>query len=122
VLAHAGAVPEQASHLLPELADFCLALEDATIAVATGFISDELVVTLRYGGKGQVDVGEIARRLAEGGGRGGGHAAMARATLPQSVVREKFGPVKDEDLRVRLLSYIKELAKTPGAEATLTRR
>jgi len=109
-LAHAGTLPEEEAHLLPELADFCLALESATFAVASGFVGDELVFTLRYGGSGEVDAGAIARRIADSGGQGGGHAAMARATLPRAQALEQFGP-DERELPAKLLDYLRGLAE-----------
>lgn len=121
-LVHAGDLPENAAHLLPELADFCLNLQHATLAVASGFVSDELVVTLRYGGRGQLDAGAIARRLAAGGGQGGGHAAMARVSLPRAVVMERFGR-NESELPGRLLEHIREVAEGAGGrELTPPRR
>ena len=108
-LAHAGQLPEEAAHLLPELADFCLGLEHATLVAASAFVGDELVITLRYGGSGELDAGAIARRVAAAGGQGGGHAAMARATLPRRLAEERLGA--EEELPGNLLHYIQELGR-----------
>jgi nanoRNase/pAp phosphatase (c-di-AMP/oligoRNAs hydrolase) len=120
-LAHAGDLAEDEAHVLPELADFCLGLEAATLGVASGFVSDELVVTIRYGGRGELDAGMIARRLAGAAGQGGGHAAMARATLPAQRARERFG-VAGDDVAENLLRYVGELTKEQTERPGLTRR
>ena len=120
VLAHAGELEEEASHLLPEIADFCLDVETATVAAATGFINGELVLTLRHAGRAERDAGALARAIAADGGKGGGHATMARATLPRERVRERFGDDESE-LPDRLLAYIRELAWA-DADAAVSRR
>lgn len=121
VLAYAGELEEAESHVLPEIADFCLAIETATLAVAAGFVGDELTLTLRYAGAGDCDAGAIARAIAERGGRGGGHASMARATLSRETVRECFGDEEGE-LPERLLGYVRQLAERMQEETAVSRR
>lgn len=121
VLAHTGELEEEESHLLPEIADFCLDVETATVAVATGFINGDLVFTLRHAGRAERDAGELARAIAADGGKGGGHATMARASLPRELVRERFGEEAGE-LPDRLLAYIRELAWSEEGEPALSRR
>ena len=84
-VAFAGELDEGESHILADLADFCMDIEDTTRAVAGGIVDGALVLTLRDIGAGD-GVGEIARTLAERGGTGGGHPTMARVVLPLSVL------------------------------------
>ncbi len=76
-----GSIRENDAHVLADIADFCLALEGITWAIAAAIITDNVVLTIRHLGGG-VGAGELAEQLAEGIGSGGGHATMARATLP----------------------------------------
>jgi nanoRNase/pAp phosphatase (c-di-AMP/oligoRNAs hydrolase) len=122
VLAHAGELEQDATHLLPEIADFCLAIETATLAVATGYVGDELVFTLRFAGRDERDAGAVARAIAAQGGRGGGHASMARATLPRDRAEARFGRAGEEPSE-RLLGYVRELTREEaGAGEALSRR
>jgi nanoRNase/pAp phosphatase (c-di-AMP/oligoRNAs hydrolase) len=120
--AHAGEVPEGAAYLLPELADFCLVLADTRVAVASGYVGEELVLTFRYGGRDGVDAGELARRAAAGGGQGGGHASMARASLPRALAAERLQLRADTPVAERLVDYVRELAEAAGFGEALTRR
>lgn len=72
---------EEDSHVMADLADFLLSVENVTWVVVGAVLENELVLTLRYAGHG-AGAGEVARVLARNGGSGGGHATMARAVLP----------------------------------------
>jgi nanoRNase/pAp phosphatase (c-di-AMP/oligoRNAs hydrolase) len=72
--------PDQ-GHVLADLADFCIAIENVTWSVAAARLEGSLVLTLRHAGGGS-GAGELARAITMEGGTGGGHATMARAVLP----------------------------------------
>jgi nanoRNase/pAp phosphatase (c-di-AMP/oligoRNAs hydrolase) len=72
--------PDQ-GHVLADLADFCIAIENVTWSVAAARLDGSLVLTLRHAGGGS-GAGELARAISADGGTGGGHATMARAVLP----------------------------------------
>jgi nanoRNase/pAp phosphatase (c-di-AMP/oligoRNAs hydrolase) len=76
-----GKIAEDDAHVLADIADFCLALEEITWAIAGGIVDDELVLTIRYLGAGE-GAGKLAKILIADGGLGGGHDSMARAVIP----------------------------------------
>ncbi|MGH7468158.1 MAG: DHH family phosphoesterase [Longimicrobiales bacterium] len=80
-VAYLGRLPIEDSHILADVADFCLSIDVATWAAAAAIVEGRLVITLRHFG-GEPGAGWLARALAHGSGAGGGHASMARAVLP----------------------------------------
>lgn len=76
-----GRVNEDDAHVMADIADFCLGLDEITWAIAVAIIGDDVVFTIRHLG-GEEGAGELARDLARDGGNGGGHATMARAAVP----------------------------------------
>jgi nanoRNase/pAp phosphatase (c-di-AMP/oligoRNAs hydrolase) len=80
-IAYLGKLREEDAHVLADIADFCLALEEITWAIAAAHINDELILTIRKLGE-EPGAGELAEMLAGKNGNGGGHATMARAVLP----------------------------------------
>jgi nanoRNase/pAp phosphatase (c-di-AMP/oligoRNAs hydrolase) len=115
--AHAGGLEEDSAHLLAELADFLLTLDGARLAVATGYVKDDLVLTFRSVGGEGVDAGELARKLVAEGGSGGGHPTMARAVLPRAIADARVGSGDAERMSIAVLDYV---ARLVGGE--LTRR
>lgn len=79
-----GEVAEEDTHVLSDIADFCLALDEITWAIAGAIIDDELVLTIRYLGGDGCGAGELARTIVAEKGTGGGHDIMARAVLPRT--------------------------------------
>lgn len=98
VVAFAGELTAEASHILADLGDFCLGIENVCWALAAGYVDDMLVVSIRHVG-GPPGAGELARALAGASGNGGGHGTMARFTVPRARGREWLG---DEPARVLL--------------------
>jgi nanoRNase/pAp phosphatase (c-di-AMP/oligoRNAs hydrolase) len=80
-VAYLGDLAVDQSHILADVADRGLSIEQATWAAAGALVEGRLVVTLRRLG-GEPGAGDLARRLSANGGSGGGHATMARAVLP----------------------------------------
>lgn len=78
--AYVGRLDDRASHVLPNLADFCLAIEGVAWSAAGGLVDDQLVINIRHVGAGP-GAGDLARALAEEPGRGGGHKSMARVAI-----------------------------------------
>lgn len=114
VLAHAGALPSEWAHLPAEIADLCLGVEGTVLAAATAVLDGELVFTLRYSGRDEEGAGAVARHIAAAGGKGGGHCAMARATLPLERAAALIG---DLDRDGALLRFVQE-----HSEATVLSR
>jgi nanoRNase/pAp phosphatase (c-di-AMP/oligoRNAs hydrolase) len=98
-VAFAGELTAATSHILADLGDFCMGVENVCWALAAGWVEDELVVSVRHLG-GAPGAGALARVLADQEGNGGGHATMARFTVPRSRGRERFG----DDVAPRLLA------------------
>lgn len=105
--AYAGTLAPEESHMLADLADFCLSIEGISWVVVGALVEDELVLTVRHLGE-RPGAGALAEGLACGVGEGGGHAAMARATWPAAVARERLGLEQPEEI--------------PGALLRVTRR
>jgi nanoRNase/pAp phosphatase (c-di-AMP/oligoRNAs hydrolase) len=76
-----GRIAEDDAHVLADIADFCLALEEITWAIAAGIVDNDIVLTIRYLGGGE-GAGRLAKILTADGGSGGGHDSMARAVIP----------------------------------------
>ena len=76
-----GVVDEEDAHVVADIADFCLALDSVTWAVAGAFIDEKLVLAVRHLG-GKPGAGDLANALAAETGTGGGHSTMARAVIP----------------------------------------
>lgn len=87
MVVHLGELVEQETHVLADLADFCLTVENITWVVAAAELDGELVLTIRHTGTG-AGAGSLAEAISELGGSGGGHATMARVTLPLDRARE----------------------------------
>jgi nanoRNase/pAp phosphatase (c-di-AMP/oligoRNAs hydrolase) len=85
-----GELDADESHILPDFADFCLGIENVTWVAAAATLEDNLVITLRHAGS-DPGAGELARRLAASGGSGGGHATMARVTMPLADAEAALG-------------------------------
>jgi nanoRNase/pAp phosphatase (c-di-AMP/oligoRNAs hydrolase) len=90
-VAYAGRLDDQNAHVLPNVADFCLAIEGVSWAAVGGRIGDELAVNIRKTGSG-MGAGDLARAMAEEEGMGGGHHSMARV----AVRLDPSHPVSDE--------------------------
>ncbi|CAN5671500.1 DHHA1 domain-containing protein [soil metagenome] len=90
-VAYLGELVEAQSHVLADLADFCLGIETITWVAVAAVLEGELVITLRHAG-GAPGAGAVARAIAAStGGRGGGHATMARVSLPASALNTVLG-------------------------------
>lgn len=101
------------SHILADVADFLLAMDEATWAAAAAIVEQRLVVNLRHLGNHR-GAGALARALADhGAGSGGGHATMARAVLK---LEKEWGTLADAPLEEardllldRLATYLERL-------------
>lgn len=90
-----GWIDDDDAHVMADLADFCLALEEITWAIAVAVMGGEVVFTIRYLG-GDESAGELARELVKDGGNGGGHATMARASVALAGKWQELGSVDAE--------------------------
>jgi nanoRNase/pAp phosphatase (c-di-AMP/oligoRNAs hydrolase) len=104
-VAYLGKLSVDESHILADVADFCLAIEDATWAAAAAIVEGRLVITLRTLSD-QPGAGALARALAGAHGTGGGHKTMARAVIR---VDEQWGALADapqEKANALLLEHV----------------
>jgi nanoRNase/pAp phosphatase (c-di-AMP/oligoRNAs hydrolase) len=77
-----GKLPDDDTHILVDVADFCMALEQVTWSVAAAVVDEQIIFTVRHLGGRSAAAGDLARALVAGQGSGGGHATMARARVP----------------------------------------
>ena len=111
-VAFVGRLDDRSAHVLPNLADFVLALEGVSWSAAAGLVGDELAINIRRVGAGP-GAGDLALALAEEEGRGGGHRSMARVGielregLPYS--EEAGHPETAEWLLERMVSGVESL-------------
>jgi nanoRNase/pAp phosphatase (c-di-AMP/oligoRNAs hydrolase) len=106
-VAYVGTLEDEESHLLADVADFCLAMEGIAWVGAGALVDGRVVVNLRHLGGG-AGAGGLARRLAQNGGSGGGHATMARVVLAPEEV-DGVGSGSAEALLRRLREEIERL-------------
>lgn len=115
-VAFLGRLPDEDTHILVDVADFCLALEEITWSVAAGRVGDQLVFTVRHLG-GSIPAGDLARELVHGEGSGGGHATMARARVPLSQEWQQLANAGIEagtrELLERVMSALNALRANP---------
>jgi nanoRNase/pAp phosphatase (c-di-AMP/oligoRNAs hydrolase) len=114
-VAWVGELEEDDMHVLADIADFCLAIENVTWVAAGAIVDGKVVVTLRHTGTG-AGAGEVARALAQNGGDGGGHATMARVTLNDGMT-ERVCSAKEKAPEIRRL--VKSAMQ--GAQAPVSR-
>jgi nanoRNase/pAp phosphatase (c-di-AMP/oligoRNAs hydrolase) len=90
---YAGQLDPDRLHVLADLADFCLGIDGVIWSAAAAMLGESLVVTLRHLGR-KPGAGTLARNIAEAAGddaSGGGHATMARVTIPASAAARWLG-------------------------------
>lgn len=104
-VAFAGELDDDESHILADLADFCMGIEGVTRAVTSGVVANKLVLTLRDTGR-DGGVAEIARVIGEKGGTGGGHPTMARAVIPLESVPDW----SEENAEAAILELVRSAA------------
>lgn len=105
IVAHLGELEDEESHVLADLADFCLTIENVTWVIAVAQVEGEVILTIRHTGTGK-GAGSLARAIADLGGDGGGHATMARAVLPAERARELMGGDADAPAVQRLVRRV----------------
>lgn len=116
IVAHLGELADDESHVLADLADFCLTIANITWVVAAAIVDGELILTIRHTGAG-MGAGRLARAIADLGGDGGGHATMARAVLSLETARVVLGGDADAPAVQRLIRRVMS-----DGEATTNRR
>ncbi len=87
---------------IPYVADFYLQLEDVKWTIVSGIVNDMLVMSVRNLGYSR-NAGEFVRKYFNDIGSAGGHRSMAKAVVPLSAFREKFGNLAADEFTERVL-------------------
>jgi nanoRNase/pAp phosphatase (c-di-AMP/oligoRNAs hydrolase) len=96
-----GASPRE--DFIPYVADFYLQLENVKWTIVAGIVHDSLIISVRNLGYSR-NAGEFVRKYFADIGSAGGHRAMAKAVVPLSAFRDKFGNLQADGLTDRILT------------------
>jgi nanoRNase/pAp phosphatase (c-di-AMP/oligoRNAs hydrolase) len=100
-----GSMPRE--DFIPYVADFFLQLEDVKWTVIAGIVHESIVVSVRNLGYTK-NAGEFVRRFFADIGSAGGHRAMAKAVVPLSAFRAKFGELPADAISAKLQEFARE--------------
>jgi nanoRNase/pAp phosphatase (c-di-AMP/oligoRNAs hydrolase) len=92
---------------IPYVADFFLQVEDVKWTIIAGVLNDSLTISVRNLGY-MKNAGEFVRRYFADIGSAGGHRAMAKAVVPMSAFRAKFGDLEGAAIGERLQALVHE--------------
>jgi nanoRNase/pAp phosphatase (c-di-AMP/oligoRNAs hydrolase) len=104
--AYLGPLDPDHAHILADVADFALSIDEVVWAAVAAEIGNELVVSLRHTNT-EPGAGSLARQLAGKDGNGGGHATMARVAIPLSRALPKLAQWQGTSAE-RLLEWIRQ--------------
>jgi len=100
---HLGEVNRE--DVIPQIAEFCLQIEDVDWAVVSGLVNNRVVISVRNVGYVK-SAGEIMKKLYDDIGSAGGHRAMAKAVVPLDRFIERYGEVSERVIREAMLPLI----------------
>ena len=100
---HMGEVKRE--DVIPQMAEFCLQIEGIEWGVVSGLCGDRVVISARNVGYVK-SAGDIMKRLFDELGSAGGHRAMAKAVIPLSRFKERFGEVSEKVIREAMVPLI----------------
>ena len=106
-----GDVPRE--DLITYAADFFLQLEDVKWTILAGTVNDTLIVSVRNLGYSR-NAGEFVKRWFAEIGSAGGHRSMAKAVVPMSRFRERYGDLTDEAIFARIRGMADEFLHETG--------
>ena len=92
---------------IPYVADFFLQLEGVKWTIIGGIVDSSLVLSFRNLGYTK-NAGEFARRYFGEIGSAGGHRAMAKAVVPMSAFREKYGVRDTNEIGPKLQEMVSQ--------------
>ncbi len=95
-----GTAPRE--DLIAYVADFFLQLEDVKWTIVSGIVNENLVMSVRNLGYSR-NAGEFVRKFFSDVGSAGGHRAMAKAVVPLTAFREKYGNLSGTEMNDRIL-------------------
>ena len=87
------------------MAEFCLQIEGIEWGVVSGLCGDRVVISARNVGYVK-SAADIMKRLFDELGSAGGHRAMAKAVIPLSRFKERFGEVSEKVIREAMVPLI----------------
>lgn len=94
--------------LIPQVADFLLQFEDVEWVVCVGLFEGNVVMSVRNVGYVK-NAGDVVKRIIQGWGMGGGHRTMAKAILPASVWKTRYGSLSSVAIRdITLKLFVEE--------------
>lgn len=108
-----GSTPRE--DFIPYVADFFLQLEDVKWTIIAGRVNGSIVISVRNLGYTR-NAGEFVKRWFADIGSAGGHRAMAKAVVPVDRFIEKFGPIDDDQVHLRLRELAAGFLKEREAE------
>jgi nanoRNase/pAp phosphatase (c-di-AMP/oligoRNAs hydrolase) len=94
------------AHILADVADFALSIDEVVWTAVAAEIENELIVSLRHTST-EPGAGALARQLAAQDGSGGGHATMARVAIPLDRAQRELAQ-HDGMPAERLLGWIRQ--------------
>src|SRR5918994_218023 len=92
---------------IPYVADFYLQLENVKWTLVAGIVNDSLIMSVRNLGYSR-NAGEFVRKYFADIGSAGGHRAMAKAVVPLSAFREKYGNLQADEFTAKVLGLALE--------------
>jgi nanoRNase/pAp phosphatase (c-di-AMP/oligoRNAs hydrolase) len=112
---HLGRLPEDQEHIVAQLAEFCLGMEAANIAIVSGIFGDRVVMSARA----LRPAARLGDRLHEAFGRygsAGGHAVMAKAVIRLADWRRTHEAHGDRGLELSIARAVRR-ALAPASRA-----
>ena len=103
-----GEVPRE--DLVTYAADFFLQLENVKWTILAGVLNDTLIVSVRNLGYLR-NAGDFVKRSFADLGSAGGHRSMAKAVVPMSRFREKYGQLSDEGVLAKLREMVDQFLR-----------
>lgn len=103
---HLGRLPEDEEHIVAQLAEFCLGMEGASIAVVSGIFRDRIVMSARALWPA-AKLGDRLREMFSRYGSAGGHAVMAKAVIRLEEWRRTHEARGDRGLELSLARAVR---------------
>jgi len=106
---------------IPYVADFFLQLENVKWTIVSGIVNESIVTSVRNLGYSK-NAGEFVRKYFNDIGSAGGHRSMAKAVVPLSAFRAKFGNLQADQFTDKVLHLALEfLHEHPPADKKLVK-
>jgi nanoRNase/pAp phosphatase (c-di-AMP/oligoRNAs hydrolase) len=112
---HLGRLPEDQEHIVAQLAEFCLGMEGANIAVVSGIFHDRVVMSARAL-RPAAKLGDRLREAFDRYGSAGGHAVMAKAVIRVADWRRTHEAHGDRGLEMSIARAVRR-ALAPASRA-----